>query len=105
MINKQLFAVAEYATNNYLNWGKFFIESLLNEAGKLSKQRQPVQFYCQLEVIRALTGKIKSPRIEDKWNEIFTEANLSPEEKNAQEIRILKLKHKNSWTFKALFAY
>lgn len=105
ILNGQLFQLEEYAMNNFKHFSRFFLESFLNEAAKLAKESQPLNFYVQLELIRHMTNKVTSERIQAKWNDILGKANFSPEQKNLNEIALLKLRHKNSWTYRALLSY
>lgn len=67
ILNAQIFMISEYAMNNYKNFSRFFLESFLNEARKLAKDKQPVNFFLQLELIKEMTNKITSKRIEERW--------------------------------------
>ena len=70
--------ISEYSVNNYKGLTRFFMETFLNEIPKLAKDK-PVtlndskkrEFYDELLVIRAMTGKITSTRIKERWDQLF----------------------------------
>ena len=53
-------------------------------------------------IIKGLTTKIFSKRIQERWEHIMKNANLEKAELGDLEDEISKLKYKNSITFKAL---
>jgi hypothetical protein len=78
--NEHFFIISEHAMNNYVNLTRFFLEAFLNEASKYCSQNTPKNFFRELEVIKAMTNKITTPRIEKRWKEIFTHATFTEQE-------------------------
>jgi hypothetical protein len=82
LLNSHIFITAEFALNCYKSWTRFIVESLLSEIGRLMKESRDQYFYMELLIIRALTNKITSHRIQERWTEIINKANMSREEQD-----------------------
>ena len=70
--------------------------------------KDPVSYrtlLVELALVREMTGRLSSQKIEGYWNKIMAGVSWSGEEAAEKDIYIKSLKHKNSVNYSALYDY
>jgi len=59
----------------------------------------------ELRLIKEMTGRLSSHKIEKRWAKLLGDQNITGEEAAEQDIYIRSLKHKHSSNYIALYEY
>lgn len=108
-LNECCYLIAEFGLVKFRRHSEFLVEGfqqIANEAvGEMIKSSGGKVFMRELELIRQMTNKIVSGRINSKWEHLLKQVELNMEEKSLKEMYVLENKHKYSANFSGLMDY
>lgn len=106
-LNEAISTISNYAANNFKKYSLFFMEAFLVEASQIVKEDKevPKSFIVELRVIREMTGRLTSHKIEKRWGNLLGGVTWSTEEGIENDLYVKSLKHKYSINYSALYEY